>query len=89
MVSSFARRLFCYSAAGLWNELQMGLEIPLQPIAALASAAFMQAYDSIQALALVLIVPLHLLVTYSYLQSFIRLHSLTIENKMLSHSLPP
>lgn len=67
----------------------MGLEIPLQPTAALASAAFMQTYDSVQALALELIVPLYLLVMYSYLQSFFRLHSLTIENKMLSHSLPP
>lgn len=63
VVSSFARRLLCYSASGLWNELQMGLEIPLQPTATLASAPFMQAYDSIQALALELIVPLYLLVT--------------------------
>lgn len=71
------------------DELQVGLAIPLYPTAALGSIAFMQAYGSIQALALILTFPLHPLAMDSYLQSFIRLHSLTIKNKMLSHSLPP
>lgn len=63
------------------DELQMGLEIHLYPTAALGSIAFVQVYGSIQALALMLTVPLHPLVMYCYLQSFIRLCLLTIKKQ--------
>lgn len=63
------------------DEFQVGLEIPLYPEAAPGSVAFMEAYGSIQALALILTVSLHSLAMYLYLQSFIRLHSLTIKKQ--------